>query len=145
MIIICADSIYRSLLMFSVTVCTSFFLGFSARSKRRAKMEDQHYAHVRLFDQGNAIGRPYISRSGGGGKFPRARGRRHFPRVAALLSARGLKSPSPRPHTCSRSHGASRRNLLYSPGVAVELLPAIIHYAYLRLLVADSCWRALSY
>lgn len=26
-----------------------------------------------------------------------------------------------------------------------EPLPAIIHYAYLRLLVADSCWRALSY
>lgn len=95
-------------------------------------MGDQRYARDRLFDRGNAIGRPYISRSGGGGKFPRAqddgifRGWLLYYRRAALnLRVRGP----------SRFRGASRRSLLHSPGVAVELLPTIIHYAYLRLLV----------
>lgn len=116
--------------MFFVTICTSYFLASRHDPKDARKWEIMLRARS-PFDRGNAIGRPYIS-SGGGGRFPRAqddgifRGWLLYYRRAALnLRVRGP----------NRFRGASRRSLLHSPGVAVELLPAIIHYAYLRLLV----------
>lgn len=56
----------------------------SARSRKRGGFErDRIYTHLGRAEEAIGDG------------FPRARARRHFPRVAALLSTRGLKSPDP--------------------------------------------------
>ena len=111
-----------------------------------------------LIDRENDIGRPYILTSREGSRFPRTRGRRHFPRMVALLLVRGFKSPShgasqqipwcfsSKPSLLSRrgSRVVAGHNTLCLPkAVSGRLVLARVKLLENQLLLRYCLWRAL--